>query len=72
MKIRCGNHVKNWFEFQIVRAVSKHEAELKAQAAKMGVESLKAGKSDQSNEVKIAKVKAQFDLEFESIFWSMR
>eukprot|EP00088_Acartia_fossae_P033177 TRINITY_DN33956_c0_g1_i1.p1 TRINITY_DN33956_c0_g1~~TRINITY_DN33956_c0_g1_i1.p1 ORF type:complete len:379 (-),score=61.50 TRINITY_DN33956_c0_g1_i1:400-1503(-) len=45
-----------YFYSQIVRAVSKHEAELKAQAAKMGVESLKAGKSDQSNEVKIAKV----------------
>ena len=40
-----------------MRAVVHHERELKAQAAKMGVESLKSGgKSDESAEVKIAKV----------------
>ena len=41
-----------------MRAVVCHERELKAQAAKMGVESLKtSGKtSDESSEVKIAKV----------------
>jgi len=45
------------FYTRIVRAVVHHERELKAQAAKMGVESLKSGgKSDESAEVKIAKV----------------
>ena len=42
--------------FQIVRAVVNHEKELKSQAAKMGVESLKTSNNDESTEVKIAKV----------------
>lgn len=45
-----------FFYTQIAKAVFSHEAEMRAQAKKMNVESLKQGKSEESVEVKIAKV----------------
>jgi len=45
-----------YFYSQICKAVLSHEAELKKQAKKMGVDSLKQKGSEQSTEVKVAKV----------------
>merc|ERR1711973_778441 len=45
-----------FFYTQIAKAVFSHEAEMRAQAKKMNVDSLKQGKSEESIEVKIAKV----------------